>query len=532
MLLAALRLRGRSALEVSDQGRPTRSPCPPGLSRALAVGLLPPAALLLAACSLPWGAPPAVERGSPARATRTVRVARGEINGVLVYSGDLRAKPSITVTPRISGRLERMHVETGSLVREGDTVAELDRAALEVQVTQGQANLAAAEARLAGLQAGDEPEARAESEARLRAARARLTALQTAPRAETIPYLVEQLRESRRLLAELESNNADGVARAEERVTTARTRLDRILTGVGVGLASPTPGLDRVAIEQARAEIRQAEEELARARRPITSEEIAGARQQVSQAEEDLLLARNPIGPLELEEASANVEAAEIRLRGASTAVTPATIKAAESAVSYAWAALELARLQLREATIVAPIAGLVAETHQRAGAGVAAGTPLLSIQPPDYELVLAVEDRQLSQLQIGHGMNVVVDAYPGESFNGTLRSIAPTVDVRTRTVAAKVDVLDPQLKLKAGLFAQAAVQSGRKPGALLLPREAVVSGPESSVLLVVEGRAQRRPVQLGVTDGRNVEILQGVSEGAEIVLPVGVADGDLVGER
>ena len=496
------------------------------------IAFVPPLVLLLAACSPPWSVQPAAERAPSGRAARLARVTRGDISGVLIYSGDLRAKPGVTVTARVVGRLERVHAETGSLVREGDTLAELDRAALEVQVAQGQASLAAAEARLAGLQAGDEPEARAEAEARLRAARARLAALENGPRADAIPYLVERLREARRALAELENNNADALSRAESRLAAARGRLDQLLTGESSATGSSTTLVERGAVDQARSEIRRAEEDLARARRPITGEEVAGARQEVAQAEEELLLARNPVGPLELEEARANLEAAEIRLRGSGSPASPAAVKAAESAVDYSWAALELARLQLREATIVAPIQGLIAEAHQRPGTGVAPGTPIVTIQPPDYELVLGVEDRQLGQIHVGQGVNVVVDAYPGESFTGTLRSIAPAVDVRTRTVAAKIEVLDPQLKLKAGLFAQAALTSGRKPGALLLPREAILAGPEPSILLVVDGRAQRRPVQLGVSDGRNVEILQGVAEGAEVALPGGVADGDLVVER
>ena len=501
-------------------------------SALLPLATLPLATLLLGACSAPWSAAPTTDRVPGARPARLARVTRGDISAVLVYSGDLRAKPGVTVSSRVSGRLERVFVEPGSFVREGDTLAELDRAGLEVQVAQGQASLAGAEARLAGLQAGDDPEARAEAQARLRAARARLAALENSPQADAVPQLVENLREARRVLAELESNNANTVTRAEARLAAARGRLDQILTGNNPASGTPTPLLDRGGVEQARSEIRRAEDDLARARRPITGEEIAAARQQVARAEEELLLARNPVGPMELEEARASVEAAEIRLRAAGAAATPAAVKAAESAVDYAWAALELARLQLREATIVAPAQGLVVETHQRQGAGVAAGTPLLTIQPPDYELVLAVEDRLLAQIQVGQGVNVVVDAYPGESFTGTVRSVAPTVDVRTRTIAAKVDVVDPQMKLRAGLFAQAAFAGGRKSGALLLPRDAILHAPEPSVLLVVDGRAQRRPVQLGVSDGRNVEVLQGVSEGAEVALPIGVADGDLVSER
>jgi membrane fusion protein, multidrug efflux system len=129
--------------------------------------------------------------------------------------------------------------------------------------------------------------------------------------------------------------------------------------------------------------------------------------------------------------------------------------------------------------------------------------------------------------------VSLSVDAYPGEAFSGTVRSIAPNVDVRTRTVAAKVDVLDPQVKLKSGLFAQAAIPGPRRQGVLVVPRDALLPGAETAVMQLVDGRARRQLVQLGATDGRNVEILQGLAEGAEVIAPpLGVAEGDLIPDR
>ena len=489
--------------------------------------------LLLTGCGVPLGGTAPPERATAPRGTvRVTRVTRGEIAGVITYSGDLRSKPGALVSSRISGRLERLHVEVGSPVREGDTLAELDRASLEVQVVQSEASLAAAEARLAGLKAGGEPDAREEAEARLRAARARLTGLENGPPAETVPLLAQNVREARRRLAELEGNNGDAIAQAEARLGSARGRLDQILTAAAGSLTGTPTTASLVGVDQARADIRRAEQDLARARRPITSEEVAGARQQVATAETELMLARNPVGPADLEEARATLEAAEARLRRAGAPATDTTIRAAESAVDYAWAALELARLQLREATIQAPINGVVAQTHQLQGSPVAAGSPLVAIQPPDFELVLAVDERQLALVDPGQGVTISVDAYPGESFSGTVRSVAPAVDARTRTLATKVDVVDPRLKLKAGLFAQAAIAGARKQNALLLPREAILVGPDPAVMQVVDGRARRHPVQVGATDGRNVEILQGLPDGAEVAIGPSLSEGDLVAER
>jgi multidrug efflux pump subunit AcrA (membrane-fusion protein) len=487
--------------------------------------------LLLAACS-PFAAPPvATDPGArPRAAVRSVPVARGEITSLLTYPGELRPKDTTVVTARVAGRLERVYVEPGMLVREGDVMAELDRAALEVQALQAQAQLAGAEARLAALRAGGEDdEARAEAEALLRAARARLAALEAAPTTDSVLVLSENLRAARRRLAELQGDRPAALAQAETRLLQARGRLEELSAAPS---ASPTP-LDAGALDRARGELRRAEQDLALARQPASAEEIAAAQQAVAAAEDALLLARAHVGQSDLDEARAQVEAAEARLRRADSAPTLPRIQAAEAAVQYAGANLELARLQLREATVVAPAAAIVLEAHQRSGAMVAVGMPLVTLQPPAYEIHVAVEERHLGQVRPGLGATVSLDAYPGESFTGMVRSVAPTLDPRTRTAPARIEVEDPRAKLKSGLVGQAAVLGDRRTGVLLVPREAVVTTPEPSVFQVLDGRARRMPVRLGLTDGRSVEIVQGLGEGMQVIAnPAGLVEGDLVSEQ
>ncbi len=497
--------------------------------------------------ALPWG-PSANQEAQPRirSGIRTVQVTRGDITSLLVYPGELRPKAGAIVAARVPGRIERLAVEPGAVVRQGDVLAELDRSALEVQMVQAQATLAAAEARLATLKAGGDLDSQAEAEASLRAARARLASLEAAPARDTIPALAQATREARTRLAELEGGRTAVVAAAEDRLNAARQRLDSALLNrtsasaftastVPSPQASPEPTTDAAGnaeIEEARRAVQEAQQELARARQPASADEVAAARQQLADAEDALLMARWPVGPSDLDEARANVEAAEARLRRAGQPSSEAAIKAGESAVQYAGAAVELARLQLREATLASPINGIVVETHEQQGSTVGTGSPVVSVQPPDYEMVVSIDERQLGQIAPGQNVSVLVDVYSGESFTGTVRSIAPSVDPRTRTVAARVDVQDPRGKLKSGLLAQVAVAGARRSGALIVPREALFGSPDLNVLTVAEGRARKQPVQIGVQDGRSVEVTQGLSEGAEVILsPVGILDGDIIGQ-
>ncbi|MCC7368234.1 MAG: efflux RND transporter periplasmic adaptor subunit [Chloroflexi bacterium] len=514
-------------------------PCPRITLRVASVVF---AMLLASACQLPWARTAPADGQNRARlGLRTATVARGDITSLLVYPGELRPKAGAIVATRVAGRLDRLLVEPGASVREGDTLAELDRSALEVQVVQAQASLAAAEARLAGLKSGGDTDSRAEADASLRAAKARLATLEAAPKIEAIPALAQAAREARRRLSELEGGRTQAVAAAEARLDAARSQLDTALTsttaapppaGESAPGATPSPAaLTSPAVEQARQAVQVAQQEVARARQPVGSDELAAARQQLADAEDALLQARWPVSPGDLDEARANVEAAEARLRRAGQPSSEAAIKAGETAVEYAGAAVELARVQLREATLVSPISGIVVQTHQKQGDTVAPGTAIVTLQPPDYEIQVAIDERQLAQVATGQTVGVLVDVYPGESFTGTVRSISPSVEARTRTVAARVDVQDPRAKLKSGLFAQVAIAGGKRSGALIVPREAVVGTSDLAVMAVLDGRARRQAVQIGVQDGRSVEITQGVAEGTEVILtPTGILDGDVVG--
>lgn len=488
--------------------------------------------LAASGCQLPWRPPETTESQSRLRlGVRTAQVARGDITSLLVYPGELRAKTGATIVTRVAGRIEKLLVEPGMTVKEGDTVAELDRTAFEVQVVQAQAALAASEARLATVKAGGDQDSQAEADASLRAAKARLAALESAPRLESIPTLAQAAREARRRVEELESGRSDAVAAAEARLNAARNQLDAALTTDPQAAPQPSPvPVSASAVEQARLAVQQAQQDVARARQPVSADALAAARKQLADAEDALLLARWPVGPSDLDEARANVEAAEARLRRAGQPSSEAAVKAAQTGVEYAGAALELARLQLREATLTAPISGIVAETQQRQGDMVSAGTPVLSIQPPDYELAVGIDERQLAQVSTGQAVSVLVDVFPGESFTGTVRMISPNVDARARTVAARVDVQDPRAKLKNGLSAQVAIAGAKRTGTLIVPREAVLGTADTSVMAVVDGRARRQPVQIGVQDGRSVEIVQGLAEGGEVILsPTGILDGDIV---
>src|SRR5207253_8150782 len=99
----------------------------------------------------------------------------------------------------------------------------------------------------------------------------------------------------------------------------------------------------------------------------------------------------------------------------------------------------------------------------------------VLTLIPPEMQVVVRADESQLSQVQVGQSASLSVESFPKEAFTGTVKGIAPVLDPRTRSVAVQIDVPDPQGKLKPGMFAQLAIQTGQRAATLMVPKEAVL---------------------------------------------------------
>jgi membrane fusion protein (multidrug efflux system) len=148
--------------------------------------------------------------------------------------------------------------------------------------------------------------------------------------------------------------------------------------------------------------------------------------------------------------------------------------------------------------------------------------------------LVVNVDEGQLGQISEGQPVRLQVPAYPNTDFNGTVKAIAPRLDSKSRTAAVHIAPDDTQAKLRAGMFARVSILVADREAALVVPRDAIVSGlSEQPAVVTIEGgaTARRRLVTLGIQNERLVEIVAGLDEGS-LVATSGVSDlrdGDAV---
>jgi RND family efflux transporter MFP subunit len=455
---------------------------------------------------------------------RIGKVVRTDLNGVVTFTAPIQTKGEVAIIPRATATLNKLDVDVGSKVRAGDTLAELDHADLDEQVLAAQAAQATAEARLAELKAGPKPEVLAAAQANYNAAAARVKTLQTARDNADAASLDQHVKDARAALDDAQAAlkpDAQAVSTADAAVQSAQTKLNEIN-------ADPNRSKDQNVVNTAKSDLQKAQDAAAKARIPTgTQAAVTQAQNDLLAAQQQQLLARLSTTAFDLDQAKALQDVADAQLKLANAPASPEELQAAQTHVEEAFSQAELARARVKNAMVVAPIAGVVTDIKATVGSSVGPSAAIMTLIPPDMQVVVNVDQSQLPQLQVGQSANLSVDSFPRDAFSGTVKAIAPVLDPRKGTAAVAIDVPDPQGKLKPGMFAQLAIQLGQHQATLVVPVESILRvpsvDPSAPSQLVVytfnSGRVHKQPVSLGLSDGKNTEILQGVQEGADVVL-------------
>lgn len=127
--------------------------------------------------------------------------------------------------------------------------------------------------------------------------------------------------------------------------------------------------------------------------------------------------------------------------------------------------------------------------------------------------------EKDLSRVRVGAAATVTVSAYPGEEFKGKLTYISSTVDKETRAVVARVEVPNPDGRLKPEMFATALIATGTTARALAVPQEAVLMLNGQPTIFVAEGdEFEARPVETGAKVGNRVLVSSGLKAGEQVV--------------
>lgn len=277
-------------------------------------------------------------------------------------------------------------------------------------------------------------------------------------------------------------------------------RVLRVLVHVGdpVKRGETLAILDSLDVGDARLTLRQA-----RTQNDLAEKEYARIKQLV---DEEVLPAKELIrATAERDKALAAVETARERLR--MLGVDPDRGRSEpESASSF---------------PVIAPLSGIVLEKTAIVGELATPEKSLFTVSDLSNIWVEGnLADRQIGQVRVGAPAEVTVDAYPRETFRGKVTYLAGTLDPVTRTLLARVEIANRDLRLKPQMFARMAIATGNSTPQLTVPTSAVLLVQGEPSVFVADGDGfTPRPVEPGETVGDRVVIRRGLTAGDRIAV-------------
>ncbi|WP_153115645.1 efflux RND transporter periplasmic adaptor subunit [Rhodocyclus tenuis] len=168
------------------------------------------------------------------------------------------------------------------------------------------------------------------------------------------------------------------------------------------------------------------------------------------------------------------------------------------------------------------PVSGIVTEKKAVQGMRFLPGDVLFQVADLSAVWVVAdIAEQDIGLIKTGARAQLRIDAYPDKVFSGTVGYVYPTLNSETRTVPVRVELANPGMLLKPGMFAEVELALAARDKAVTVPLSAVIDSGTRRVVLIDsgEGRFVPREVKLGAHSESFVEVLDGVREGERVVV-------------
>jgi HlyD family secretion protein len=494
---------------------------------------------------------------------RYAPIAKGNLIRSISATGQVVADTTVDVKSKAGGKVVKLVVEEGSVVKAGDLIALIDPADTQSVYEQAQADLDSANARVEqarknfDLQVAQNVTAVAEARSNLASAKVRLE------RAK-----LEMIRQPKLTRSAVETAKAS--------LATAKTALDRLqkveipqqrndaeanLRSAKVALDNANAELKRQikleelgyvassSVERARTAVASAQNsyDVAEQRTKTLKEsfeaQLSAAQLDLNRANSNYALAQansaqDGITRADMAEATQDVKTAEINLKQAEDGRIQAEVRrnefvSAQASTKRNQVAVQNAKVQLDSTTVVAPRDGVVTKKYLEEGTIIppgtstfAQGTSLVQISDVTQLYVeCAVDEADIASVRDGQKVRIVTEAFPGEFLDGEVTRVNPAADTANNITAIKVRVrVKPQEKVKItpGMNATCEFITLDKPEVLIAPAQAVkTTGPGKATVRVKAGDKlppTEKAIEIGETGNDGVEVISGLKEGEEVV--------------
>lgn len=171
---------------------------------------------------------------------------------------------------------------------------------------------------------------------------------------------------------------------------------------------------------------------------------------------------------------------------------------------------------KFEKAPVESPLTGVIGRINVDIGTQVTPQSPVgLVVDMDKVKINLDIPENYLHRISLGQSADVTVQAYAGEKFSGVVSRISPVLDLETRTAPIEIIIANPDHRLKSGMFAQVKLVIEEHKDVLVIVKEAIMGKEPGFYVYTVDGSlAHQKNIKLGIRQGANFEVIDGLKEG------------------
>lgn len=222
----------------------------------------------------------------------------------------------------------------------------------------------------------------------------------------------------------------------------------------------------------------------------------------------------------QLDNASVALETAKASANLSANVIEPQSEASAKAAVDQAKAAVDLAANSLANCTVTAPISGYISSRNASVGQTAAQGMEVFGIKNSDsVDVEINVTESVIGSLSVGTSAKIDIKSAKIEGADGVVSVLGEAKNDTTGMYPVKVSINNADGKIKVGMMADVSLVTDKVDGVLTISQNSVLKSGDKEYVYVADGKkAVKKDIETGITDGKNVEVLSGISEGDKVI--------------
>lgn len=203
--------------------------------------------------------------------------------------------------------------------------------------------------------------------------------------------------------------------------------------------------------------------------------------------------------------------------------VTLYELKNSEVAKTNAQYSYESAQIRLAKMNIVAPFSGIIVDLpYYTDGTRVPSGTELVNLMNYDkMYMEINLPEKNISDVKLGQQALVTNYTISEDTLTGHITELSPAISTETRTFKGVLQIDNPQLKLRPGMFVKADIITAHKDSTIVIPKDVIMTNSRGKYVFVVgrNSTAENRYLTLGIQNQENTEVVKGLEKNDKLVI-------------